>query len=130
MSEASNNTNQIQNSILAEVAQQAIEPAIASKGLEEVPESQTPDLILAASGGESQQTSWNTWGDAQHRRRHGWNRSAKQRRSDDDRESLRREAEGTRLAWHRAGHNGNKNQKEVQNAVNKMGPSSGRRTND
>jgi hypothetical protein len=72
----SNNTNQIQNSILSEVAQQAIEPAMASKGLQEVPESQTPDL-LAASGGESEQTSWNAWGDARHRRRHGWNHSAK-----------------------------------------------------
>jgi hypothetical protein len=57
--EARRNTNQIQNSILAQVAQQDIESAMASKGLQKVPESQTPDLILTASGGESEQTSWN-----------------------------------------------------------------------
>src|SRR5215472_1487608 len=39
----SNNTNQIQNSILAQVAQQDIENAMAQKGLQKVPESQNPD---------------------------------------------------------------------------------------
>ena len=48
----SNNKNQIQNSILAQVAQQDIEAAMAQKGFQKVQESQTPDLILAASGGE------------------------------------------------------------------------------
>ena len=51
----SNNTNQIQNSILAQVAQQDIESAMASRGLQTVPESQNPDLILTASGGEREQ---------------------------------------------------------------------------
>jgi hypothetical protein len=52
-----NNTNQIQKSILAQVAQQGIESATVSKGQQKVPESQTTDLILTASGGESEQTS-------------------------------------------------------------------------
>jgi len=58
----SNNTNQIQNSILAQVAQQDIESAMAGKGLTKVEESQNPDLILTASGGERAQTSYNAWG--------------------------------------------------------------------
>ena len=59
---ASNNTNQIQNSILAQVAQQDIDNAMSQKGLQKVSESQNPDLILTASGGEKEQTSWNAWG--------------------------------------------------------------------
>ena len=58
----SNNKNAIQNSILAQVAQQDIDSAMASKGLQKVDESQNPDLILTASGGEREQTSYNAWG--------------------------------------------------------------------
>ncbi len=58
----SNNANQIQNSILAQVAQQDIEAAMSEKGLQKVLESQNPDLILTASGGEREQTSYNAWG--------------------------------------------------------------------
>jgi Domain of unknown function (DUF4136) len=58
----SNNSNQIQNSILAQVAQQDIDNAMSQKGLQKVSESQNPDLILTASGGEKEQTSWNAWG--------------------------------------------------------------------
>src|SRR5271167_4625583 len=58
----SNNANQIQNSILAQVAQQDINSAMQGKGLQMVQESQNPDLILAASGGEREQTSYNAWG--------------------------------------------------------------------
>jgi len=57
-----NNTNAIQNSILAQVAQQDINNAMQSKGLQMVQESQNPDLILTASGGERAQTSYNAWG--------------------------------------------------------------------
>lgn len=57
-----NNTNAIQNSILAQVAQQDIDAAMAQKGLQKVDESQNPDLILTASGGEKAVTSWNAWG--------------------------------------------------------------------
>ena len=58
----SNNKNEIQNSILAQVAQQDIESAMAAKGFQKVSEDQNPDLILTASGGEHEQTSWNAWG--------------------------------------------------------------------
>jgi hypothetical protein len=58
----SNNKNQIQNSILAQVAQQDIEAAMQQKGFQKVEESQNPDLVLAASGGEREQTSYNAWG--------------------------------------------------------------------
>src|SRR5215469_12007566 len=57
-----NNQNQIQNSILAQVAQQDIDAALQAKGLQKVPESQNPDLIVLASGGMRQQTSWSAWG--------------------------------------------------------------------
>src|SRR5271157_622830 len=58
----SNNTNQIRNSILAQVAQQDINAAMRGKGLQMVQESQNPDLILTANGGLRQQTSWSAWG--------------------------------------------------------------------
>ena len=57
-----NNQNQIQNSILAQVAQQDIDSAMQAKGLQKVQESQNPDLIVLASGGMKQQTSWSAWG--------------------------------------------------------------------
>lgn len=58
----SNNKNEIRNSILAQVAQSDINNALSQKGLQMVQESQNPDLILTASGGEREQTSWNAWG--------------------------------------------------------------------
>jgi hypothetical protein len=58
----SNNTNQIQNSILAQVAQQDVDTALQGKGLQKVQESQKPDLILTANGGMRQQTSYSAWG--------------------------------------------------------------------
>ncbi len=57
-----NNTNRIKNSILAQVAQQDIDAAMQGKGLQMVQENQNPDLIITASGGEREQTSWNAWG--------------------------------------------------------------------
>jgi hypothetical protein len=59
---ASNNANQIQNSILAQVAQQDIDTAMQSKGFSKVEEAQKPDLLLTASGGMRQQTSYSAWG--------------------------------------------------------------------
>src|SRR5664279_1701293 len=58
----SNNANQIQNSILAQVAQQDINSAMQGKGLSMVQESQNPDLILTANGGMRRQTSYSAWG--------------------------------------------------------------------
>jgi hypothetical protein len=58
----SQNQNQIQNSILAQVAQQDINSAMQAKGLQLVQENQNPDLILTANGGLRQQTSYSAWG--------------------------------------------------------------------
>ena len=58
----SDNANEIQNSILAQVAKQDIDNAMAEKGLQKVSESQHPDLILTANGGMKQQTSYQARG--------------------------------------------------------------------
>jgi hypothetical protein len=58
----SSNANQIQNSILAQVAQQDIDTAMQGKGFTKVEESQKPDLLLTANGGMRQQTSYSAWG--------------------------------------------------------------------
>lgn len=58
----SNNSNQVQNSILALVAQQDINAQLQSRGLQMVQENQNPDLIVLASGGLKQQTSYSAWG--------------------------------------------------------------------
>ncbi len=56
------NANQIRNSILAQVAKTDIENAMQSKGLTKVARTDNPDLILVASGGSKQQTSYSAWG--------------------------------------------------------------------
>ena len=58
----SNNANQVRNSILAQMAQQDINTAMQGKGFQMVQESQNPDIILTASGGEREQTSYSAWG--------------------------------------------------------------------
>jgi hypothetical protein len=119
----SNNTNQIQNSILAQVAQQDIDSAIANKGLQKVAESQNPDLILTASGGEREQTSWNAWG----MRGIGGGMggiSPEQNVISTMVVSLydtkARELVWRGIAQDTLNNNGNKNQKEVEKAVEKM----------
>jgi hypothetical protein len=57
---ASNNANQIQNSILAQQAKSDIDSALQGKGLQLVGEAQ--NLIILASGGLQQQTSYQAWG--------------------------------------------------------------------
>lgn len=59
---ATNNQNQIQDSILAQTAKQDIDSALQSKGLQMVDESQNPDLLVLANGGMKQQTSYNATG--------------------------------------------------------------------
>jgi Domain of unknown function (DUF4136) len=59
---ASNNPNQIQNSILAQSAHQDINNALQEKGLQMVQETQNPDLIVVTSNGLRQQTSYDAWG--------------------------------------------------------------------
>jgi len=58
----SNNANEVQNSILAQVAIQDVNSALQGKGLQMVQENQKPDLIVTASGGMKQQTSYRAWG--------------------------------------------------------------------
>jgi hypothetical protein len=59
---ATNNANQIQDSILAQVAKQDIDTAMQSKGLTVVTEDKNPDIIITANGGMKQQTSYQAWG--------------------------------------------------------------------
>jgi hypothetical protein len=59
---ATDNANQIQNSILAQQAKSDIDSAMQGKGFQLVPDSQNPDIILTASGGLKQQTSYQAWG--------------------------------------------------------------------
>ena len=54
--------NKIQNSILAQEAQQDINTAMQGKGFQMVQENQNPDLIITANGGMQQQTSYSAWG--------------------------------------------------------------------
>jgi hypothetical protein len=56
------NTNQVKNSILAQVAMQSIDSALQGKGLTKVEANQTPDLIVTASGGMKEQTSYTAMG--------------------------------------------------------------------
>ena len=58
----SNNTNEIRNSILAQVVHQDINTAMQEKGLQMVQESEKPALILTSNGGMRQQTSYSAWG--------------------------------------------------------------------
>jgi len=58
----SGNANQVQNSILAQVAQQDIDTALQGKGLQKVQEAANPDLLVTASGGLKQQTSYTAMG--------------------------------------------------------------------
>jgi len=119
----SNNTNQIQNSILAQVAQQDIESAMASKGLQKVPESQNPDLILTASGGEREQTSWNAWG--MRGIGGGMGGISPQQNVDATMVVSLYDVKQKELIWrgiaeNTLDNNGNKNQKMVQKAIDKM----------
>ena len=119
----SNNKNQIQNSILAQVAQQDIEAAMAAKGLQKVPESQNPDLVLTASGGEREQTSYNAWG--MRGIGGGMGGISPQQNVEATMIVSLYDVKQKELIWRgiaqdTLNNNGNKNQKEVQNAVNKM----------
>lgn len=118
-----NNTNQIKNSILAQVAQQDINNALSSKGLQMVQESQNPDLIVTASGGEREQTSWNAWG------MRGWGGGmggiTPQQNVEGTMVISLYDAKQQSLVWRgiaqdTLGNNGNKNQEMVQKAITKM----------
>ena len=119
----SNNTNQIRNSILAQVAQHDIDAAMQSKGLQKVMENQSPDLILTASGGEREQTSYNAWG------MRGWGGGMGSITPQQNVEATMvvslYDAKAQELVWrgiaqNTLNNNGNKNQEMVQKAIQKM----------
>jgi Domain of unknown function (DUF4136) len=56
------NANQVQDSILAQVAIQDVDSALQGKGWQKVEPSQNPDVIVTVSGGMKQQTSYSAWG--------------------------------------------------------------------
>lgn len=58
----SDNANKIQNSILAQVAVQGIDSSLQGKGLQKVEVGQNPDVLVTASGGLKEQTSYSAWG--------------------------------------------------------------------
>jgi hypothetical protein len=118
-----NNTNQIQNSILAQVAQQDIDTAMQGKGFQKVTEDQKPDLILTASGGMRQQTSYSAWG--MRGIGGGMGGITPQQNVEATLIVDLYDAKSQSLVWRGIGqdtlsNNGNKNQQMVQNAVNKM----------
>src|SRR5271154_3178683 len=118
-----NNTNQIQNSILAQVAQQDIDTALQGKGLQKVQEDQKPDLLLTASGGMKKQTSYTAMG------MRGWGGGmgsiTPQQNVIGTMIVDLFDAKTQSLLWRGIAqdtltNNGGKNQKLVQNAVTKM----------
>lgn len=58
----SNNANQVEDSILAQVAVQDIDSALQGKGWQKVLESENPSVIVTANRGLKQQTSYSAWG--------------------------------------------------------------------
>jgi uncharacterized protein (DUF1501 family) len=119
----SNNANQIQNSILAQVAQQDIDAAMQAKGLQKVQESQKPDLILTANGGMRQQTSYSAWG--MRGIGGGMGGITPQQNVEATMIVDLYDAKSQSLIWRgiaqdTLSNNGDKNQKMVQSAVSKM----------
>jgi hypothetical protein len=120
---AGTNQNQIQNSILAQVAQTDIDAAMAAKGLTKVTEDKNPDLILLASGGMKQQTSYNAWG--MRGIGGGMGGITPQQNVEATLIVDLHDAKAQSLVWRgiaqdTLSNNGNKNQQAVQNAINKM----------
>jgi hypothetical protein len=56
------NANKIQNSILAQVAEQDVNSELQGKGLKLVEADQTPDIVVTTNSGMKQETSYTAWG--------------------------------------------------------------------
>jgi hypothetical protein len=118
------NPNQIRNSILAQVAKTQIESAMQSKGFTQVKRTENPDLLLVASGGARQQTSYSAFGTGP---RFGGGMATitpQQSTAGTLIVSLYKPAE-KQLVWRgiargTLSNNGDKNQKLVEKAVDKM----------
>jgi hypothetical protein len=119
----SNNANQVQNSILAQVAMQDIDTALQAKGLQKVNESQKPDLLVTANGGMKEQTSYTAMG------MRGWGGGMGSITPEQNVIGTLivdlYDAKAQSLAWRgiaqdTLNNNGNKNQQLVQKAIAKM----------
>ena len=56
------NANQVKDSILAQVAIQDVDAAMAAKGFQKVTPDKNPDVLVTASGGMKEQTSYTAMG--------------------------------------------------------------------
>jgi hypothetical protein len=117
------NANQIRNSILAQVAKTDIENAMQSKGLTKVQKNENPDLILLASGGSKQQTSYSAWGAGP--RFGGMSTITPQQSTEGTLIVNLYDAKAKQLVWRgiaqgTLSNNGDKNQNLVHKAVEKM----------
>jgi len=118
-----NNKNAIKNSILAQVAQQDIEAAMQQKGFQKVQENASPDLVLVASGGEHESTSYNAWG--MRGIGGGMGGISPQQNVEATMVVSLYDVKAKELIWrgmaeNTLNNNGNKNQEMVQKAVEKM----------
>ena len=93
------------------------------KGLQKVEESQNPDLVLTASGGEREQTSYNAWG--MRGIGGGMGGISPQQNVEATMVVSLYDVKAKSLVWrgiaqNTLNNNGNKNQEMVQKAVTKM----------
>lgn len=119
----SNNANQVQNSILAQVAVQDTNTALQAKGLKMLQENQSPDLIVTVSGGLKQETSYTAWG--MRGIGGGMGGITPQQNVEGTLIVDLYDAKGQSLLWRGIAegtldNNGNKNQQLVQKAIQKM----------
>ncbi|HTZ58963.1 MAG TPA: DUF4136 domain-containing protein [Acidobacteriaceae bacterium] len=121
---APEDANKIRNSILAQVARTNIEAAMQSKGFTQVKSSENPDVILLASGGARQQTSYSAFGTGP-RFGGGLATITPQQSTAGTLIVSLYDAKAKQLVWRAIAqgtlsNNGDKNQKLVQKAVEKM----------
>lgn len=112
--------NQIANPILDREATRDVDAALQTIGLRMVREDQDPDLIVTASGGAEGQTSYRVW-----ETRGGLDQMTPAQSVASTLVVRLYDPRTKSLVWrgiaeHTLNSNGNKNQKLVQNAVNKM----------
>ncbi len=115
--------NKIANSILAQVAITDTDGALAGKGLRKVDISAKPDLIVIATGGLKQETSYNAWG--MRGIGGGMGGITPQQNVEGTLIVSLYDAKQKALIWRgigeeTLGNNGDKNQKMVQSAISKM----------
>jgi hypothetical protein len=122
----SGNANEIKDSILSQVAKQSVDSALQEKGLRQVNEGQNPDLIVTSNGGMKQETSYTAMGMG------GFGRFGGGFGTITPEQNVvgtlivdLYAAKNKALVWRGVAqdtlnHNGDKNQKMVQKAVEKM----------